>query len=119
MKGNYSELTNVLYANFSHYFGLISWFIILICAKLSHINTRKKLKKTHLLPNVIYGIVGGVFAYFSTATFQHNLQVVAIGFGVLGGDVLVGWIIDKTKYYLDILGVSLEKFLKGIFGKRE
>jgi len=95
----------------STYFGLIAWFIILIAAKISHISTRKRLTRSQLIANILYSIIGGILSYFGTVSFQYNIRVIAVACGVLAGDVLVAWIPDNAKGFLDTLGEIGKKWL--------
>lgn len=95
----------------SSYFGIIAWFVILIAAKISHVSTRKKLTRSQLIANILYSIIGGIMSYFGTITFQQNIRVIAVAFGVLAGDVLVAWIPDNAKGIFDAAGDVIKKWL--------
>lgn len=94
------------------YFSVIVWFIVCIAAKLSQVSSRKKLTKMEVFKHIIYGIVGGVFAYYGTISFRHNFRVIALGVGVLAGDILVNWVMDNTRSLLDVIGEVIKKWIK-------
>lgn len=95
----------------STYIGTVTWFIILIAAKISHISTRKKLTREQLVSNILYALIGGVLGYWLTFAYQKNIRVIAIAIGVLGGDVIVAWIPDNLKGFLDTMGDIFKKWL--------
>lgn len=104
-------MTKMYFEILADYIGTISWFVVLIAAKLSHINVRKKLTKGEVFMNIIYCIVGGMFAYYGTISFQKNFRFIAMGLGVLSGDILVSWIVDNVKSYLDLAGSGVKAII--------
>lgn len=62
--------------------------------------------------NIIYGIVGGVMAYFGAAAFNYNIRIITTGIGVLAGDVLVSWVPKNAEGFLDTLGEFAKKWMK-------
>lgn len=99
----------------TEYVGIVSWFVILIAAKLSHISTRKKLTKTEFVSNVIYCVIGGIIAYYGTFTFRSQIRVIALGVGVLAGDTLIKWIMDSMDDILKTVTSSIKKYIKKKF----
>ena len=105
-------MTEKYFEAISQYLGIICWFAILIAAKLSHVSARKKLTRAQVLGNIVYGIVGGTMAYLGTASFKENIRVIAAGVGVLGGDMMVSYIIDNAKPTMEIIGKAITRLLK-------
>jgi len=105
------KMTDKYFEILSSYLGIITWFIILIAAKISHVATRKKLTRSQLVANILYALIGGVLAFFGTATLQQNIRIIAVGVGVLAGDVIVEWIPSNFKGLLDTAGTVVKKWL--------
>lgn len=96
----------------SSYFALIVWFAVLISAKISQLSAKKKLSRGQFVSNVLYAFIGGVLAYFGTNGFQQNIRVIAVAFGVLSGDVIVGWIPKNAESFLESLKDIITKYLQ-------
>jgi phage shock protein PspC (stress-responsive transcriptional regulator) len=105
-------MTAHYFSDISEYLGIISWFVVLISAKLSHVSARKKLTRSQVIANIVYGIVGGIMAYFGTMSFKDNIRIIATGVGVLGGDIMVSYIIDNTKPIMESVGRTVLRFIK-------
>lgn len=104
-------MTEKYFEILSTYIGMVTWFVILIAAKISHVATRKKLTRGQLIANILYALIGGIGAYFGTISFQYNFRVIAVAVGVLAGDVIVEWIPTNFKGLLDTFGEVVKKWL--------
>lgn len=104
-------MTEKYFEAIANYTGIVAWFIILIAAKLSHVASKKKLTKWQVVANILYALIGGIMAYFGTSTFNGNIRVIAVGFGVLAGDILVAWIPKNADGFFDALGELVKKYL--------
>jgi hypothetical protein len=51
-------------------------------------------------------------AYFGTSTFSNNIRIIAVGFGCLSGDILVGWIPKNADGLFDSIGQVVKKYFE-------
>lgn len=100
------------YALASQYIGIVVWFALLIAGKIAILNKNKRLTNRENISNIIYCIIGGVMAYFGTFSFQYHLKVIAVGIGVMAGDVLVSWLPSNVKEWLELVGQAIKSWIR-------
>lgn len=69
------------------------------------------MTRGQVVMNIIYGIVGGVMAYFGAAAFNYNIRIITTGIGVLAGDVLVSCVPKNAESFLDTVGEFAKKWI--------
>lgn len=104
-------MTEKYFEAVSQYLGLIAWFTILIAGKVSHVMSKRKLTRSQIFGNILYALIGGIMAYFGTSSFNTNIRVIAVGFGVMAGDILVAWIPKNADGFFDTIGEIIKKYL--------
>lgn len=104
---------NEYFTLISEYIGIVTWFLILIAAKIGSLG--KKLTTEDKINNILYCIVGGVMAYFGTFAFKWQLRVIAVGIGCMAGDVLIKWLPANMKENLELLGRLIKALIKKKF----
>lgn len=112
------EVQNNIWQHFievTDYLGIIAWFVVVIAAKMSLLMKNKKLSKQEIISNILYCLVGGVMAYLGTFSFKYQFRYIAAGIGCLAGDVLIGWLPDNVKEWLQLVGTGIKTFIKNKF----
>lgn len=91
--------------------GIWTWFIVFIAAKLQFAANKKKMTRSEYFTQFLYGIVGGVLAFHGAVSMRPQYKMIATAIGILTGDILVEWMRDNMKSFLDLIGTLFRKYL--------